>query len=333
MAQFLLLLLSICLTFQESHQQIQRKQLINLGDSFNFGGNDGTEDGFSRALSDASLGGELGNEDSENEQMHISENNQGGITLGQSSDDLGSLGSLMGGNSLNSLSLGSLGSLGGEELGFGGARGAKDNSLLENLGDTKSFLSGGDQLSNYGDSGKSETNDESSSLLEAFGLKGNGGNKESESSLDSLVGGDKEKSLMSLLNLEDENGKTKSQAETLLDGLNLDENENSNNVENTANLGDSLSMGSNTDLLGLNKNDLAALIGGADGNSHGSTSSPLKGAKQNAETSDESLSMLQKLLNGQGTSNGGDRQGIGDFEGLLYCLRMKILMLLLESKN
>ena len=297
-----------------SRQQIQRKQLINLGDSFNLEGNDGTEDGFSRALADSSLGGELGNEDNANSQMHISENNQGGISLGQNSDELGSLGSLMGGNSINSFSLNSLSSL-GDDLGLGG-RGAKDNGLLESLGDTKSFLSGGDQLSNYGDGAKPDMNDESSNLLEAFGLKGSNENKESDNSLEDLLGGGKEKSLMSLLSLGEDNTKAKSQADTLVDGLNLNEADSNNNVENTANLGDSLNMGSNTDLLGLNKNDLAALIGGADGNSHSSASpSSFKASKQNAETNDESLSILQKLINGQGTSNGGDRQGIGDFEG------------------
>ena len=310
----LTLIVEISSSLSESHQQIQKKQMINLGDSFNFEGNDGTEDGFSRALSDASLGGELGNEDSANSQMHISENNQGGISLGQNSDELGSLGSLMGGNSINSLSLNTLSSLGGDDLGLGG-RGTKDNGLLESLGDTKSFLSGGDQLSNYGDGGKPEMNDESNNLLEAFGLKGANENKESDSSIESLLGGDKEKSLMSLLNLGVENGKTKSQGDSVLDGLNLDEGESNNNVENTANLGDSLNMGSNTDLLGLNKNDLASLLGGSDGNSHGSLTSALKGGKQSDETSDDSLSMLQRLLNGQGTTNGGDRQGIGDFEG------------------
>ena len=289
--------------------------MINLGDSFNFEGNDGTEDGFSRALNDASLGGELGNEDNANSQMHISENNQGGVTLGQNSDEFGSLGPLMGGNSINSLSLNTLSSLGGDDLGLGG-RGTKDNGLLESLGDTKSFLSGGDQLSNYGDGGKPEMNDDSNSLLEAFGLKGASENKESDSSLESLLGGDKDKSLMSLLNLGEENGKTKSQGDTLLDGLNLDGGESNNNVENTANLGDSLNMAGNTDLLGLNKNDLAALLGGSEGNGHGASQSLLKGSKQSVDTGDESLSMLQKLLNGQGTTNGGDRQGIGDFEGM-----------------
>ena len=317
-----------------------------MGDSFNFEENDGTEDGFSRALSDASLGGELGNEDTANSQMHISENNQGGISLGQNGDDLGSLGSLLGGNSLNSFSMNSLsslggglgganlggGSLGGANLGGGslgganlggddlglGEGGAKENSLLDSLGGTKSFLSTGDQLSNYGEGSKLEGNDESNNLLEAFGLKGNSENKESDSSLESLLGGEgKEKSLASLLNMGDENGKTKSQGESIFDGLNLDEAENNNNVENSANLGDSLNLGGNTDLLGLNKNDLAALLGGGAGNGHGSMhSSPKGSSKGNFEINDGSLGMLQKLLSSQGTTNGGDRQGIGDFEGM-----------------
>lgn len=297
-----------------SDGQLEKKQFVNLGDSFNFDENQGTEDGFSRALNEASLGGELGSEDSANAQMHISENNQGGISLGQNQDDYGSLGSLLGGNSPNSFSLNSLSNLGNDDLGIGGGGDAKENGLLASLGGTKSFLSTGDQ---YGDGGKSEGTEESNSLLEAFGLKGNNENKESgESSLDSLLGGGKEKSLMSLLSMGEENGKTKSQGDSLLDGLNLDEGMNNNNVENTANLGDSMNMGGNTDLLGLNKNDLAALLGGGEGATQSVSQSPSKGSKQGLNINDGSLSMLQKLLNSQGTTNGGDRQGIGDFEGL-----------------
>lgn len=303
----------MCFLSTESNQQLQKKQFVNLGDSFNFEQNDGTEDGFSRALSEPSLGGELGNEDNANAQMHISENNQGGITLGQNSDELGSLGSLLGGNSINSFSLNALSNLGGDDLGLGGS---KDNGLLETLGGTKSFLSNADQLSSYSDGEKTEGSDESNSLLEAFGLKGSSENKDNDASLESLLGGNKEKSLMSILNLGEETGKTKSQGDSIFDGLNLEDPDSNNNVENTANLGDSLNMGSNTDLLGLNKNDLAALLGGADGSSHSPSQNSLKINKPALGSNDGSLSILQKLLNGQGSMTGGDRQGIGDFEGL-----------------
>ena len=305
---------------------------MNLGESFNFQGNDfqgselqgddGSEDGFSRALNDASLGGalggELGNEDSGNQQMHISENNQGGINLGQNSDELGSLASLLGGNSVSPFqSTNSFSSLGGsDDFGLGGE--GKENQLLETLGGSKSLLGGNDQLAGLGGGDQSEKSTETSNLLDAFGLNGNNGDKGSDGSLDSLLGGNKEQSLMSLLNLGDETGKAKSQADTAMDGLNLDDANSNSNVENTANLGDSINTGGNTDLLGLNKNDLATLLGSAGGDiqssKNGATlASALKGEKQNDEGS---VGLLQNLINGQGAaSTGGDRQGIGEFGG------------------
>lgn len=320
---------------------------MNLGESFNLQGNDfpgndfqgselqgndGSEDGFSRALNDASLGGalggELGNEDSGNQQMHISENNQGGINLGQNSDELGSLASLLGGNSVSPFqSANSFSSLGGsDDYGLGGE--GKENQLLETLGGSKSLLGGNDQLAGLGGGDQSEKNAETSNLLDAFGLNGNNGDKGSDSSIDNLLGGsnlggnnfgsNKEQSLMSLLNLGDETGKAKSQADTAMDGLNLDDPNSNNNVENTANLGDSMNTGGNTDLLGLNKNDLATLLGSAGGDIQSSKNgaslvSALKGEKQ---TEEGSVGLLQNLINGQGgASTGGDRQGIGEFGG------------------
>ncbi|XP_065051930.1 uncharacterized protein LOC135681402 [Rhopilema esculentum] len=308
------------LVIQESHQQLEKKQFVNLGDAFDFEGNGGTEEGFSRALNDASLGGELGAEDNANAQMHISENNQGGISLGQGGDDLGSLGSLLGGNNLNPFqSLSSYNGLGGgddrgDDLGLGAG---KESEGFDSLGGIKSLLGTGDQLGNFGGGGKPEGGDDSNSLLEALGLTGNNGEKTSESSLDSLLGGNKDQSsLMSILKLGEETGKAKSEGHSLLDGLNLDEGNNNNNIENSANLADTLNTGGNTDLLGLNKNDLASLLGNAGGNMQGNSNAGAtsKGGKQETETSDGSLGLLQSLINGQETS-GGDRQGIGEFGG------------------
>ncbi len=150
----------------------EKKQFVNLGDSYNPEG-DGIEDGFSRGLSDNMLGGDLGSESNPGSQMHITENDQGGLSLGDlNSDSLGGLGSLLGSSSVNSYS--SMNGYGNDDMGLGDSNGeiyGKENSELDALGGSKDLLGGNDQMSSLaGGNEKSDEGADANNLLAAFGL-------------------------------------------------------------------------------------------------------------------------------------------------------------------
>ncbi len=203
--------------------------------------------------------------------MHITENNQGGLSLGEDGNNgLGGLGALLGGNSVNSFSsLNSLTSMGGNDdlgLGLGDVNAGiygKDSASLDALGSGKDIFGGNDQLtSEFANNGKSDGNSDAASLLAAFGLGGKSESKGGSDSsiLDGLanVQGDKQQPLVeSLANLQGEKQQSLDglanlqgdKQQSLLSLLNLGKSSSSENSQTKADLGQSTSDDS---LNGLN---------------------------------------------------------------------------------
>ena len=277
---------------------------------------------------DGSLG-DLGDDDAL-QQMHITENNMGGISLGGNQDE-NSLASLLGGNSLSSLG-GETG--GGLEGNLGGlSLSSLENSLKDSAGATgaESFASNSDSaLESLNDNaaglGSLGENNKQLSLSALLGTASNlaeslgGGSENSEtkdldeSTLNSFTGGDNS------LGGGDFNGGDS------LAGLNFDQ---TNNVENKVNLGDSLANGvGDTDLIGLSQSKLAALLGEGSKSAESAGTSSTSSSSSSSETSaslaagnkgnkaeesaklQDGLGALQKLL-AASHATGGDRQGIG----------------------